>query len=548
MIWSRMPAVIRWCTRGCLILASVLCPAVAAAQATPGSRVLVMPFSASADVGAPGGAGAALWLGEAASVVITEALTAQGVGALTRDERVAAFDRLNIAMSAALTRATMIRVGELIGASEIVFGEVHLGSSLRIRARLVRLAAGREMPVVSEEAPLEEIFALLGRVATRLSTHTGRFRPSATSVAPLPLETFESYVKGLVAATPAAQRRFLESALRQAPTDARILLALWNVRTAQGEHESALASASAVPSDSPAYRRARFAVALSLVELRRFDGAYQTLTNLAAVDRSAAVANALGVVQLRRGVPPGGTSAVSYFKRAVDEDPENTDYLFNLGYAYALAQSTTDALTWLRETVRIDVADADAHLVMSAVLVAAGRTTEGQREFELARLLGTGREAAVVPSARVPTGLERVPSGADLPTAARLRTVAAAPAQRDQEETAAFHLSNGRALANAQRDREAINELRRAVYLAPYQDEPHLLLGRLYQKAGRLAEAVDEFTVAIWCRETVAARIELAAALLASGDRDGARPHAERALALAPGSAEAQALVRRLAN
>ena len=72
-----------------------------------------------------------------------------------------------------------------------------------------------------------------------------------------------------------------------------------------------------------------------------------------------------------------------------------------------------------------------------------------------------------------------------------------------------FHLERGRRLFEERRDREAINELRRAVYLAPYEEEPHRLLGQLYQRAGRLAEAIDELTVAMWARETAAGRLAL---------------------------------------
>jgi hypothetical protein len=222
-------------------------PARASAQVTPGSRVLVMPFTATVDSSAPGGAGAALWLGEAASILLGDDLAALGVGTLSRDERVAAFDRLNIPMSAALTRATTIRVGELIGASEVVFGEVTLGARLEVRARIIRLGAGREMPAASDAAPLEEIFPLFSRLASRLAAGTGRLRPtSAPEGPPLPLEAFESYVKGLVAATPAAQQRFLEAAIRLAQNDARILLALWQVYSAQGQHDPPSRSRSSI--------------------------------------------------------------------------------------------------------------------------------------------------------------------------------------------------------------------------------------------------------------------------------------------------------------
>lgn len=524
-------------------------PAGVWAQSTSGSRILVMPFIAEVEPDAPGGAGAALWLGEAASTLIVEGLATRGVGAMTRDERVAAFTRLNIPMTSALTRATTIRIGELIGASEIVFGEVRLGERMEITARLVRLFTGNALETVEHEGELNDIFAVFDDVAERLASQTGRLRPERPTPPPLGLETFESYLKGLVAATPEAQQRFLETAIRQAPGDARILMALWDVYTAQGLHDRALATANAVSPDAAAYRQARFAVALSMLELGRFDGAAQALSAIYSSERSPAVSSLLGIVELRRGGTAGLESAATFFKRAVDEDPENTDYLFNLGYAHAVAGRAAEALTWLRETVRFDVADGDAHHVMSAVLTALGRTTEAARELELAQLLGGTEEdvSALVLSARVPDQLERLPHVADVVGGAATMPAVGNPAQREQQEAARFHLANAESMIAEGRDREAMGELRRAIYLAPYDEEPHRLLGGIHQRGGRLSEAIEEFTVALWCRETAAGRLALGNALLESGAAEAARREAERALVLDPTSTGARALLDRVA-
>ncbi len=523
-------------------------PGLAEAQTTPARRVLVMPFAAGVDPQAPAGSGAALWLGEAAAILVGEGLSSLGVDALTRDERVAAFDRLQLPMSSALTRATMIRIAELIGATDVVFGEVRLGQQLDARARLIRLEAGREMPEVTDAGALADIFAVFGRVATRVGAHLGRASPPARATpAPLPLRAFESYVKGLVAATPPVQQRFLETALAQAPTDGRILMALWSVYSAQGTYGRALASANAVPADSPLGRKARFAVALSLIELKRFDGAFQELNTLYASGRAAVVSNALGIIQMRRPARADTSPATTYFARAVAEDPANTDYLFNLGYAHALAGNDREALVWLREAVRFDAAHGDAHLVMSAVLSGTGRTVEAQREFELARLLGTRPDlTGLAPSSRVPPGLEWIGTDLNVSPEPRRSAAIASPAQDDQQATAAFHLTQARKLVVDRRDREAANELRRAIYLAPYEDEPHLLIGQVFHRAGRLSEAIDEFQVALWCRETAAARVALGSALLDAGEKDAARREAQRALVLAPASAEARDLLRRI--
>jgi Tfp pilus assembly protein PilF len=237
---------------------------------------------------------------------------------------------------------------------------------------------------------------------------------------------------------------------------------------------------------------------------------------------------------------------VFYFKRATQEDPGNTDFLFNLGYASALAGDRDGALLWLRESVRYDAANGDAHLVMSAVLAAAGRGVEAQRELDLARLLGVSSGSpATAPTDKIPAGLTRL--SPDLaPTALDRISAADSPAQRDQREAAIFELQQGRRQVDAKDDRNAATSLRRAIYLAPYEDEPHLLLGHIYQRSGRLPDAIDEFKVAIWCRETAIARVALGEALFENGDKEGARREAERALVLDRDSAGAKALLKKL--
>jgi tetratricopeptide (TPR) repeat protein len=516
-------------------------------QALPGSRILVLPFTAEADPAAPGGAGGNLWLGEAAAVLLTDELSALGVPTIARDERLAAFDRLGLPMRAALTRATMIRVGELLGASEIVFGQMRLAERLDVRVRMVQLHPGRQLPDLQDAASLPEIFDVFQRLSRRVAESAGAVPVQAPAFPRLPLEAFEAYVKGLVAATPAAGQRFLETAMSLAPADPRILLALWRVYTDQGDHEKALSVAHAIGADRSLGRKARYAVALSLIELRRFDGAHKELLQLIADRPAPALYNAVGVVQLRRGVLTGQDAASSYFRRAVEAQPDATGLLFNLGYALALAKNATAALQWLRETVRFDAANGDAHLVMSSLLAGAGRTVEAQRELELARLLGTSIESAqAAPAPAIPPGLERLDADLEIDSPVQIEAVVANPAQRDQHEVAMFHLERGRKLFADGRDRDALGELRRAAYLAPYEEEPHRLLGQLYRRAGRLKDAIDELTVANWAKETVAGRVALGTVLLESGDKDGARREAERALVLDPKSDEARALLKKI--
>lgn len=522
----------------------VMAPA-AYAQDLVGSRPLVLPFTVVIDGDVPGGDGAAFWLGEAAAVLLSQELDARNVPAFSRAERVEAFSRLQLPASAQLTRATMIRVGELIGASDVVVGEIRLGSTLSVRARVIALERAQDRGTVRSDGTVADLYDVFARVATQIVP--SRSAGEAEERAALPLVAFENYIKGLVATTPAVQERFLEAARQAAPTDDRVLLALWDMHTAQGDHEEALAAARTVPRAAPRDRQARYCAALSLMELTRYAEAYEVLQALQAEAPTAVVSNALGVIQLRRGGTPQTGLPTYFFTRAADQAPDNPAYLFNLGYAYARSRNTDGALYWLREGVRFDPADGDAHLVMSQVLLATGKKVEAQREFELAKQLGTSLDpAALTFGEAVPTGLERVTGRLDVQVVTRVDAAIANPAQREQQELAAFHLARGRKLFEQEDDRGATQELRRAIYLRPYDDEPHVLLGRIYRRAGRLDEAIEAFRIAVWARDTLVGRLALAETLWERGDRAEALDQARRAVALDPQSEEAKALLARM--
>lgn len=511
---------------------------------SPGSGpALVLPFVVDAAPGTSGLAGAPYWLGAAAAIALTDELRALSVPAASRDERVSAFEALQLPMNAPLTRATMIRTGEVIGASAIVVGEVRLADRVTVHARVIDLASGRQWPDVTADGPSAEFFQLMSRVARGLVANLAK----DGTVVPLPtrpsVEAFEDYVKGLVATSPDVQVRFLEAALVHAPGDPRTLIALWHARTGQGDHARALEAAMKVPSSSSSreYRVARFLAAQSLIALKRFDDAFKTLDELHKEAPEPAVSNALGVLQIRRGgASPGGTPAY-FFNRAVDESHADPEIAFNLGYAYALTGDAASAVYWLREVVRRAPADGVAHLLLSAMLVSQSKLVEAQRELDLAKLLGASEAESVTLSNKVPRGLERLQP--ELTSSMPRQMI---PAGQEQEQTAAYYLERGRRLMEEVRDREAIDEFRRAIYVSPYLDQPHLLLGRVLQRTGRLAEAVSEFTLAIWCKESADAQAALASAQLAIGKRDAARVSAQRALALDPANALAKDVLRQL--
>ncbi len=512
----------------------------AAAQAPDGvPRILVMPFdNVQRDP-------RAVWLGEGAAVLVAEDLRAMGGGAITRDERQAAFDRLQVPQSASLTDATVIRIGELVGASQVVMGTLELdGDTLVLHARTIDLDTARVVGTATEKGALTDLFAVAERLTRAVAAS-----PDVAATAPLhrsypPVAAFELYIKGLLAEAPVNAANYLSNALKLAPDFDRARLALWSVFDDLGDHEQALATVAPVAAGSAWARQARFAAGLSQLGLERYDDAYRTFKTLADEQPTAAVLNDLGVVQLRRGSNPELGLPTYFFTRAADADPDDPDYRFNAGYAYWRNHDAKAAVYWLREAVRRNAADADAHFVLSAALAASGDPGEASRELELARRLSSDYEKFTGPPSGdpVPSGLERVRGDVELPHAERLESTLESSDARDQRELAAGYLARGRQLFDQENDREATAQLNRVLFISPYDAEAHRLLGRIDLRNGRARDAIAELKISIWSHETADAHVALAQAYLDVKDPESAKAEAQRALALDPASAEARRL------
>jgi tetratricopeptide (TPR) repeat protein len=510
----------------------------AATAAGPAPVTLVMPFETH-------GGDEAAWLGEGSAVLLTDLVDGADGTVIHRDERLWAFDRLQLPPAAALSLATVIKAGQAVGATRIVVGSVTLEpDALVARARVIELDDGRMAPAVEARGPAEDVIGIYSRLAHALvpaAPLPGRAPRSARAV--------ELYVRALGTESPDDQEALLEQAL-EAGADDRARIALWETRTDQGRPDDALETVEAVTAESRWARPARFRAAMSLISLERLGAAFETLDQLYTDAPSAVVANAMGVVQLRRGRGTAGTERPTYyFTRATELDPDDADYFFNLGYAYWMERDAAAAVHWLREAVRRDPADGDAHYVMGTALARTGAAAEAAREKELAARLSSAYASW---DARADAGLDPVPAGRERllesleRPGARVASTIIASGQRDQAALAAFHLDAGRRAFARGNDRQAEAELRRALYVSPYLAQAHVLLGRVALRGGRAAEAVQTLKVAIWSEETSEAQVVLAEAYLQVQEPSAALAAVDRALELEPDSVEAQALRARI--
>jgi tetratricopeptide (TPR) repeat protein/TolB-like protein len=503
-----------------------------------GAQQLVMPFENETHEARYD------WLSEGAASALTDDLTALGAQALSREDRLRAFEHLRVPAAHKLSDATIIRVAQIVGAQQVITGSFAVnGTSLTIHARPTRLDTGRRFPDISETGPLTDLFEIFARAARRLLPDSAVPMSEMERGHP-PLAAFEEYIKGAVTENPSTQIVFLKEALRYGPDFHKARLALWSVYTERGEHRQALEIVQQVPSSHPLSRDARFRAALSTMSLGRYTEAIDRFTALNREQRDPALLNNAGVAQLRLTARSPDGSSADLFRQALTVSRDDPDVAFNLGYASWLAHDTLMAVRWLREAVRRNPVDDAAHWVLGVALQASANAVEGQRERDLAKRLSSKYaewEKQSSPNA-VPPNLERIKSELDAASSPRIEEAIAAAEQRDQRDVAAFHLESGRRLYQAERDADAVAELRRAIYLSPYEREAHLLLGRLYLRAGQIADAIDELKISIWSDDRTDARVTLAQAYMQSKNFDGARSELQTVLTREPSNTDARRL------
>jgi hypothetical protein len=275
------------------------------------------------------------WLGELASVAITRELRAASVSAIRRDDRLQAMERLRVPDVPLLSHATVIRLASVVGATVVAVGRIEATpTELVLRARTIRVDSGFMADEIVERGPRGDLFAIAARVGRRIVP--GMAAPSAAAVAARPpVAAFELYVRSLAATNPATRISLLTDAVQQAPAldDARF--ALWDAYTEQGEHQRARTAVHAV-SPMGDTRRAAFLEAVSELHLGRFPEAWTGFSTLQKDHADPALANDMGVVQLRR--PGSGPKATDLFREAGKLDPNDADLFFNLGYAHWIAR------------------------------------------------------------------------------------------------------------------------------------------------------------------------------------------------------------------
>ena len=481
------------------------------------------------------------WLGESFSESLNSRIPGNGYQVITREERLAALERLGLPPGAPLSRASLLRLGEEAGADWLVTGSFDVqGQELRTRAVLVHIRKPSLGPALEQSGPLERLLDLQGDLAWRLLRQLDSTFPSSRDAflarsPTLHASAFESYVRGLLSMDRQQQRRYFLQANRLEPAYAAPVYRLGLLYLEDMDHATAARWLSRVPPEDPLALDSRFYLSLCHFYLSDYARAAETLAPVAERLPAAPLWNNLGVFASRRG----DAAAVAHFERALQTDPALMEPLFNLGLHYFRASQWQQAVTPLERLVELYPGDSGARALLVAAYDRLGRVEDAKRLREEA-----GGEVAVLDPERDPLDLDRL----TLEFSSRSQRLVVAPGDSGSARAGhvAVHIKRAEDLLARGTLDSAQEELVQAILLDPVSHRAHFLLADVYQRRGRTEEAIAELKASLWSQETVAARLRLAELYLSQGRSEDAREEIRAALALDPSNDAARALQRRL--
>lgn len=500
------------------------------------------------------------WVGESFAAALADLFDKPGLVAIRPDERNVAYKQEGLPPTAILTRATMIKIAERAGASLVVMGTYRIAgegreSTIAITGRVVDIREGR---LVGKEynrgGPLVDLQKLQGDLAYEILYQHNQALPFSrdqitTDATIAPIGAFENFIKGTLTRDRDARIGFLDRAIKEYAEKTKLqyiaaIFELGRIRFEAAEYKEALEQLVLVDGKNPRYDEAQFYVGVAQDALGQTEAALGTLKNLAARLPLFEVYNNIGVLLIKK---KQHKDAIDHLKPAAEAAPRDTDTLFNLGYAYWLAQDNANAAATLKIETRLRASDGEAFYLLSKALAAAndqpGATVASDQAKKLLPTFAQWETKGMPPLARVKSSFSKINYYRyKREQDERLNTQTQISSQPPQVEQL---FETARSAFNAGRNADALTALGKLLQASPQNYDAHLLIGRVYERQGDFDRATNALKAAVfWNPKLGPAHVLLGRIAVLKNDCASAQASADKALQVDANDQDAQALRR----
>jgi tetratricopeptide (TPR) repeat protein len=316
------------------------------------------------------------WVGESAAETLMNEFRDVNEIVLDRDARAEGMRRLSLRPAADFTIATLIHLGQTLGADYVCYGSYDVdlpageselrNSSIRLTAMFLDLRNMHEGPEISEAGKLAE----LSRLEEHLAWQSLNYLVPAAHfdvnqfLAPSKLvrvDAEESYIRGLLSQNNEQRQKWLVQALAVDPKFTGPAFELGKLALSHNDYRQAIGWFEKIPPADPRYFEARFKMGLGAYGAGDYTAAAGYFTEVSKSFPLNEVYNNLGASEIELKSP----AAVDDLKRAVDGDPNDSTYLFNLGLAQLQNKQFDAAAKRFQQVLDKDPDDFEAQTLLT---------------------------------------------------------------------------------------------------------------------------------------------------------------------------------------
>lgn len=510
-----------------------LSPATTAQDsAEPGGRVvLVLPFDNHS------GDASLNWIGDSFPDTLNKRLNSAGFLTISHDDRVFAYDHMGLPVDFRPTRATTIRMAQVLDANFVIIGSYSVqkipgnvtANRITIQAKVLSIDSLRLSSSIEDSAELPRLFdaenAVAWKIAGVLDPHFSASEQTFLAAqGAVPLSAFEDYIRGTNAGTDVERLKRLQDAVALASNYSDALLALGKEQYAGRDFAAAAATLAKVPTTEPLALEANFYLGLARFNSADYVGAQRAFEFVAARLPLPEVVNDEGVAVSRQG-----KDGIVEFQRASAADPSDEDYHYNLAIAMFRRGDTAGATREVDTALKLKPKDNEAIQLHSQLkLVSPGTHLNANSDNGFSPLERIRRNYSE-------TGFRQAAFQLDQLRSARLALLPAAQRAVEYTQLGRQYLADGLLP-------EAETQFRSALAADPNSADAHAGMAQLREASGDPVKARDEAKTSLIMKPNTAALLVLARLDLADKQLAASAGDVSSALQLEPTNAEAIAL------
>ncbi len=311
------------------------------------------------------------WIGESIAETIREALGSYDLPVVSREDWEYAAHNLQIRPAGRLTKASLMTLGVESGAEFVVHGRFEISGdasqpppekALSIRGASIdieRTMAGPEWEASGRMADLSRLQSLL---AWRILRSVAPDKSPAEeeyleNLPPIRIDAIENYIRGLLAPDLDQKHRLFTLAVNLEPEFSQPSFQLGRMHWEDGNYRAAAQWLERVQPTNSHYLEANFLLGLCRYSSGDYAGSLAAFEMVAASVPVPSVYNNLALAQFKEGIPQ---AAIESLEWALDREPGDADYHFNIGYLLWRQGDLDSAKERFAAALKLEPSDIDA--------------------------------------------------------------------------------------------------------------------------------------------------------------------------------------------